>query len=673
MKSLQDLFLAADYSLVHSELTLQAIQQLDMFHAFKQAKSMWFEDALDALEISEISGWPDRFGDALLKWNASNPVKDIRTLSLFSGGGGLDIGFHDAGFNIVESNEIVPAFAATLEKNTADGRRLSGTRIVCKDINDYHPDLDNIDFIIGGPPCQTFSAAGARAAGVNGTDDERGNLFIQYARLIYKLQPKGFLFENVYRIVGAQSGKPWQQIQAAFEELGYKLYWRILDASDYGVPQFRERLIIVGLKTGAFNFPYPSHGPDSGDNRNYYSAKQALETVINSDNIPKALGGRHGHLLNDIPPGLNYSYYTERMGHPTPFFAWRSKFSDYLYKADPHTPVRTIKAQGGQYTGPFSWENRPFTVEELKRLQTFPDSYLINGNRQTAIHQLGNSVPPQFARVLALSIMKQVFSEKIPFDIKFMPANYELGFRARKSKLTDVYALKAKEAIDKIPSSINNAAKHVKHQEYFCIDSDLKVRAGLSKEEASYFVNYSLDSENWTINVSEPPIGIDEVKYKIIIQPPRTDTVLLKSTIELTSAINGEYSILVLWKIFEFLLKRHFLKDDLIQLFGYYQYKKSYQFKMFFQDKSLSDNNYWNVVKKVTEGIGVGVISSFEELSTEFGCSSVELQDILSKMKDYGFEIRNHNTNRQIQKGMILIPYSFPTLNERSLQRLTRL
>ena len=80
------------------------------------------------------------------------------------------------------------------------------------------------------------------------------------------------------------------------------------------------------------------------------------------------MNGRYGHLLAEVPPGLNYSFFTEKMGHPRPVFAWRSKFSDFLYKADPSEPIRTLKAQGGQYTGPFHWANRPFTIGEFKRL-----------------------------------------------------------------------------------------------------------------------------------------------------------------------------------------------------------------------------------------------------------------------------------------------------------------
>lgn len=186
----------------------------------------------------------------------------------------------------------------------------------------------------------------------------------------------GFLFENVYGIIGAQKGEAWKEILKSFSEVGYRLYYRIVDAADYGVPQHRERLIIVGLKEGKFQFPRPTHGPDSIDDEPFYNAETAVMGVALTEEENKSgIGGRYGALLDDIPPGLNYSFYTEEMGHPTPIFAWRSKFSDFLYKADPNQPVRTIKASGGAYTGSFHWENRFFAYSEYKRLQTFPDDY----------------------------------------------------------------------------------------------------------------------------------------------------------------------------------------------------------------------------------------------------------------------------------------------------------
>ncbi|MBP7960784.1 MAG: DNA cytosine methyltransferase [Caldilineaceae bacterium] len=635
----------------------------------------WFDDALDTLEVNEHNGWPDRFGDALHSWTSKNQKSTITAISLFSGGGGLDIGFHDAGFQIVECNELEPAFAATLQKNTAKGLRLEGTKIVCQDIGHYTPSVNHVDFIIGGPPCQTFSAAGARAAGVNGTDDERGNLFLQYARILEALQPKGFLFENVYRIVGAQDGKPWAQIQETFLNLGYKIYWRILDAADYGVPQFRERLIIVGLKEGTFKFPFPSHGPDSPDNREYFSSGQAVKG-IDASGYKIGINGRHGYLLNDIPPGLNYSFYTERMGHPRPLFAWRSKFSDYLYKADPNWPVRTVKAQGGQYTGPFSWENRPFTVEELKRLQTFPDNYSIEGGRQNVIRQIGNSVPPQMARILALSILDQVFGVSIPFEISLMPDDYQLGFRKRKSELTSIYAEKARIALEGNESQAHVPLVNRNGIEFFSLTSDLQIKEKSSEEKADFRVEISLTDQTWSVELHDSNTEETPAQYEIQITPPPTGGAENGKpiTARLVSHSSRHESMLGLWKIYEYYVKKYLVKDDLVQLFGYYQYKKVFSFTMKLLDESLMTDAFWDTVKRVTMGVGVGEIVSAPELTFSLGLSSDdELFSCLRMMKKIGYEIRNHKTNQQIRKGMVLIPYPFPTLNERSLQRLTRL
>ena len=253
--------------------------------------------------------WPDNFGQSLLKFLENEAP--ISTLSLFSGAGGLDIGFNDAGFNIFECVEIERKFCDTLLLNNGKEKTFSHDKVNCIDIREYIPnDLPQIDFIVGGPPCQTFSAAGRRANGVLGTTDDRGVLFKEYVRLLSQLEPKGFLFENVYGITGAQNGSAWQEILNEFSNVGYKLFYRILDAADYGVPQHRERLFIVGLKEGSYLFPRPTHGPDSPQS-NYYSASQAVLSVALTDKeSEEGLNGRYGHLLNDIPPGLNYSFYT---------------------------------------------------------------------------------------------------------------------------------------------------------------------------------------------------------------------------------------------------------------------------------------------------------------------------------------------------------------------------
>ena len=638
----------------------------------------WFSVGMDQLGCTDQGGWPDFFGRAVSEWMCSQNRYPPRILSLFSGAGGLDLGFFDSGFNIVECNEIESDFVATLEVNAKSDGYLSNTKIVCKDIIEYDPDLEDIDFIIGGPPCQTFSAAGARAAGVIGTNDPRGNLFRQYARLLEKFRPRGFLFENVYRIVGAQDGKPWAAIQSAFQDLGYRLFWRILDAADYGVPQFRERLIIVGLKDRVFQFPYPSHGPDSQDTREYYTAGHALSDIDNQSVVNTTLGGRHGHLLKEIPPGLNYSYYTEEMGHPTPFFSWRSKFSDYLYKADPEVPVRTIKAQGGQYTGPFHWDSRVFSVMELKRLQSFPDEYRIVGNRQKAIHQIGNSVPPQLARILALSIADQVFDQRLPFNLDYMPGNFELGFRRRKRLLTQIYKQKAAAAIaslsisDRVTLDQNNYSVNVS------VRADLTINSRVNSVDADFIIDHQISTKKVALKLHSNDIKqmkSSSPKYRILVSWPKgkTPDSLRNFTIEMISYSDAPKSLFALWKSVETLARQLFHKDDLVQLFGYYQYKRHYEVNFKLHSENLVLSLFWHIAMNVSNGMCVGKITSLKEIAGTYRIGSDETLRGLIELKEQGFEIRSHNTNTQIPEGMILIPYQFPSLNERSLQRLTDL
>jgi len=651
------------------------MQQIELFDLdeYEKKSDSWFQEALDFFNLEEKSSWPDYFGTAFHNWHATQKNAKIKTLSLFSGGGGLDIAFHDIGFDILECVEIESKFSDSLILNSTKGKRLYGCNVICKDIRDYSPIVQDIDFIIGGPPCQTFSAAGARASGVNGMDDSRGTLFQEYVRILTQVRPKAFLFENVYRIVGAQGGAPWGLIQDAFKGAGYKLYWRILDAADYGVPQHRERLIIVGVRDNTdFLFPVPTHGPDSIDSRDYYNAGKAVYGIDTSKCVI-GINGRHGHLLNDIPPGLNYSFYSEKMGHPKPIFGWRSKFSDYLYKADPNTPTRTVKAQGGQYTGPFSWENRPFMLEEFKRLQTFPDDYELSGNRQIAIHQIGNSVPPQMGRVMALAIMNQVFGLTLPFNIQYLRHNEQLSFRARKSSLTAIYKKKAIEAInmhfsnkeDDIYEKESGSCELVLTNQFQLVDQ-------CQEKSTSFSFNFTIDHDKWILTNTNKNQS-NEVFTILIKMSPAQKKIISIGEIQLISYDNRPISFLALWKFLEIKLRSLVHKDDLIQFFGYYQYKQAFHFDLKLSKEDIEPWFFWKVISHVTRGECVGKTLNINDIAGYYNMDKLHLLEALKILKSIGFEIRNCNTNQQIKKDYYLIPYQFPTLNERSLQRLTEL
>lgn len=638
----------------------------------QRTESSWREEIFQQLGIELGTAWPDRFGKAIRSWLIKNDHQPIRTLSLFAGGGGLDIAFHDVGFHSIMMVEIEKKYVTTLKTNAQTGGMLEGSKVICTDIRDFYPPSDlEIDFIIGGPPCQTFSAAGRRAAGVMGTSDPRGTLFEEYVRILKLTKPRGFLFENVYGITGAQQGKAWQEIQDAFKDAGYSIYYRILDAADYGVPQHRERLFIVGLREGEYLFPRPTHGPDAAQNESYYTAQEAV-TGIDTRDAKSGLKGIYGHLLENIPPGLNYSFYTEKMGHPNPVFGWRSKFSDFLYKADPDAPVRTLKAQGGQYTGPFSWENRPFTVDEMKRLQTFPDNYTIVGNRQAAIEQIGNSVPPQIGRMLALGILDQVFGVKLPFTMRYLKKNEELKFRQRKRQLTELYTQRAAVAIKELKAN--------------SIDKKMWLKDEITEKEIRYIspqfalshkhltgslklrLHYILNGDEWIIGEGINDRNDEACLYEIIITPsPNDKWVLPTQRVVLHSCSTHNLVFTSLWKAFEEKILEHTGVADLVQLNGYYQYTPRIRCEMVLAPEAKL-NVFWKALQLIVRGTAVAKQYNENQLAFLLGIDPSEVLPFLEKLREMGYEARNSNTNPQIQAGAYLIPYTFPTLTPRSVQ-----
>jgi DNA (cytosine-5)-methyltransferase 1 len=612
--------------------------------------------------------WPDRFGTAMSTWAQGAIKGPIRTLSLFSGAGGLDIAFHDAGFRIETAVEIDERFAATLRANAVPGGYLEGTEVLCQDVREFHPAAGRqIDFLLGGPPCQSFSAAGRRAAGVQGTQDARGTLFQEYVRLLKQLAPRAFLFENVYGITGAEQGKAWQAISGAFREAGYTIAHRILDTADYGVPQHRERMFIVGMREGGFLFPAPTHGPDAPDGTPHLGAAEAVAgSKVNLEERQARIRGRFGHLLEQVPEGLNYSFFTEKMGHPQPIFAWRSKFSDFLYKADPKVPVRTIKAQGGQYTGPFHWENRPFAVSELKRLQTFPDRYTLTGRRQVAIHQIGNSVPPQAARVLALAILQQVFSIQLPSPLPLLSDEQQLGFRQRKRGLTAVYRSKASIALDGCKLSKANAAQASRLSNRARITPDFGWEQPC--EDGPLAVQALLAADAWTLRVDDGtarPLSAPAAFEILVHSEEGREWALGKRTVRLLGGSLDGSVFVGLWKAFEAELSRQGVKADLVQLCEYYQYPPRFSCRMTLARRG---NPHWRALQSVVAGVGTREILTGRRIAKLWNCGASKVLSHMRWLRTLAYEARNSSTNPQIPQGSYLIPYAFPTLTPLSVQ-----
>lgn len=357
-----------------------------------------------------------------------------RVASFFAGAGGLDIGFSDAGFDIVMATDFDADCCETLKLN--EGRSVgTGGKVLKADIREISSNElpENIDLVIGGPPCQSFSASGRRAGGAAGSLDARGTLFRAYKDCIAHMQPKAFLFENVRGIFATNKGQDWSDIVASFRAIGYTLSHRVLDAADYGAPQHRERVFLVGLKDGKeFQFPAPTHGPDSTSGRPHVSPLEAFSSIKHTkEDLAKTAfsGGKYSHLLAEVPEGDNYLYFTQKRGYPSPIFAYRSRFSDFLYKSSPHQPMKTIIASPGKYTGPLHWDNRYFSLPEYKAIQGFPDDYQFYGERASIVKQIGNSVSPHIAFRLAKSIMMQIFGGEA---IETLQPSQQLSFDRRK-------------------------------------------------------------------------------------------------------------------------------------------------------------------------------------------------------------------------------------------------
>lgn len=357
-------------------------------------------------------------------------------ISLFSGAGGLDLGVEQAGFRTMAAVEWDADAADTMEKNApehfqelaevlrADLYPLAsglGTGLTTRDVlraaglgSNERPDL-----LIGGPPCVAFSKSGFWLEWKRDGVDPAASLLQAYTRVLVEAQPRFFILENVYALTfdNRASRPAFTRLLAEIEAAGYSYRWRVLNAADFGVPQLRPRLFIVGARSGENvpDFPEPTHfgawerrlsrGTGSLP---HVTTGQALSGLGAAPEPEEVVRGRWGHLLPGIPPGDNYLFYTAKRDHPAPVFEWRSRYWSFLLKLDPDRPAPTIQAQPGPNVGPFHWENRRLRVPELRRLFTFPDDFEFVGRRSSVQAQVGNSVPPLLARCVAECVAAQL-------------------------------------------------------------------------------------------------------------------------------------------------------------------------------------------------------------------------------------------------------------------------
>lgn len=341
-------------------------------------------------------------------------------VSLFSGAGGLDLGVEAAGYQVVAAVENDPVAVATLNANRAQYFPSLPT-VAPRDITLLEPlevmrelglSPGELDLLVGGPPCVAFSKSGFHLAYKREGRDTRASLLDHYLRFLAAMKPRAFLLENVYGLAYLnQAGRWLDHLTLVARELGYVLTSGVLNAADYGVPQNRQRLVLVGTRGGPpAALPKLTHWgqherrrpPDRAAALHpHVTASAALAGVSATPEPEEIVAGLYGHLLPEIPPGANYLHFTEHAGHPHPLFGWRSRYWTFLLKLAPERPASTIQAQPGPYVGPFHWDNRRLRVPELRRLQGFPDDYTLAGTRRDVQRQIGNSVPPKLGLVVA--------------------------------------------------------------------------------------------------------------------------------------------------------------------------------------------------------------------------------------------------------------------------------
>lgn len=300
-------------------------------------------------------------------------------VSFFAGCGGLDLGFRQAGFNVIWANEFDTYVSDTYEHNYPD------TILSKKDIRNLKSDeIPNCDGFIGGPPCQSWSIAGKQ----KGIEDQRGQLFLNYIGHIRNKYPKFFLIENVKGLLDDKFSATFNDFLLRLDDAGYDVKYQVLDAVNYGVPQNRERVFIVGFRKSLqikYEFPVPT-----------YSTPVTMQ---------QAIGGLA--LDNDLctaPFGPYYYRANRRRPWDMPSFTIHATASNI--PLHPSSPKQLCYGrEKWEFIKGREMEYRRLSVRECARLQTFPDSFKLIGNNLTANYKMiGNAVPPRMAFVLAKSI-----------------------------------------------------------------------------------------------------------------------------------------------------------------------------------------------------------------------------------------------------------------------------
>lgn len=328
----------------------------------------------------------------------------MKVVSFFAGCGGLDLGFRQAGFDVVWANELEPHCRATYLRNHPDTEFVVGD--ICKIDPASIPDCDGF---IGGPPCQSWSVGGK----MKGLDDDRGKLFLKYIELIHIKQPKFFVIENVKGMLDDKFKDVFEDFIIRLDQAGYDVKWSLLDSVKFRVPQNRERVFFVGFKKELkikYNFPEPTCDEPITIEKAIGDIKEEpmgllggkKQTAINSE---KNVDGYSNHEVIVSKFGPFYYRGNRRRGWNQPSFTINAT-ADFA-PLHPSSPKM-------MYYGHENWnfqkdrldQYRRLSVRECARLQTFPDNFIFEyDDIRNAYRMIGNAVPPRLGKEMAKSIL----------------------------------------------------------------------------------------------------------------------------------------------------------------------------------------------------------------------------------------------------------------------------
>ena len=325
------------------------------------------------------------------------------SIELFAGAGGLALGLEKAGFFHIGLIEFDKMACETLRTNRPNWYVIEDdiANVTSKNLEEiFHVKKGELDLLSGGAPCQAFSYAGKRL----GLEDTRGTLFYHYAIFLRELQPKMFLFENVRGLLSHDKGRTYETIRTVFQETGYTIQYKVLNAWDYGVAQKRERLITIGIRNDLIDkitFKYPEP----------HDCKPVLRDVLKD--VPESLGVRYSpykeKIFSLVPAGGYWRDIPEDIAKEYMKSCWymeggRTGILRRLSLDEPSLAVLTSPSQK-QTDRCHPLEPRPFTVRENARCQSFPDEWTFCGGVTDQYKQVGNAVPVN----LAYEIGKQIY------------------------------------------------------------------------------------------------------------------------------------------------------------------------------------------------------------------------------------------------------------------------